>query len=58
MTMFINESLVEEAAIAWFQSEGYDYNFGPTIAPGEPGAERDSFETVILEARLQSALAQ
>ena len=50
------ESVVEEAALEWFRELGYSVVSGPTIAPDEPAAERASFESVVLEHRLRSAL--
>jgi type I restriction enzyme R subunit len=52
----ITEDAIEQAAISWFQSLGYAYLPGPTIAPGEPSAERGSFEDVVLRARLATAI--
>ena len=50
------ESVVEEAALEWFGALGYQVVFGPTIAPGEPAAERTTYEQVLLEGRLREAL--
>jgi len=50
------ESVVEEAALEWFGALGYQIVFGPTIAPGEPAAERTSYEQVLLEGRLREGL--
>lgn len=50
------ESVVEEAALAWFAELGYSTVFGPTIAPGEASAERSSHGDVVLLGRLRSAL--
>jgi hypothetical protein len=50
------ESVVEEAALEWFGALGYQVVFGPTIAPGEPAAERSSYEQILLEARLRETL--
>jgi type I restriction enzyme R subunit len=44
----LNESTVEAAALEWFAQLGYQTAFGPHLAPGEPDAERDSFEQVYL----------
>ena len=54
----LTESDLEAAALAWFQDLGYETIYGPTIDPGEPGAERDDFEQVILRTRLEDALAR
>jgi hypothetical protein len=31
----ISESVLEEAALAWFESLGYEVTFGPDVAPSE-----------------------
>lgn len=54
--MTFNESTVEEAALNWFSELGYGIANGPDLAPGEPGAERDSFSDVILIGRLRDAV--
>lgn len=54
----LNESHIEEAALEWFAGLGYSYRLGAQIAPGEPGAERDSYEKVLLEGRLRDAIAR
>ena len=51
------ESIVEQAALAWFESLGWSVSHGLDIAPGEPGAERADYAQVVLEARLRDALA-
>ncbi len=52
----MDEGTVELAALAWLQSLGYELRYGPTIAPDEPGTERDSFDEVILAGRLREAM--
>ena len=49
MTGF-TESIVEEAALAWFHSLGWTVLHGPEIAAGMPGAERSDpgYRDVIL----------
>ena len=54
--MTLNESVVEDAALAWLAEVGYAIGQGPRIAPGEPAAERDSFADVVLVARLREAI--
>ena len=56
MSKNLHESEVEEAALSWFDELGYGALHGPDIAPGEPGAERDGFEQVILTDRLRNAI--
>lgn len=58
MTRDFTESVVEQAALAWLQSLRYSIVSGPTIAPEEPGAERESFDEVVLPGRLRAALAR
>jgi type I restriction enzyme, R subunit len=52
------ESVVEQAALAWFEALGYAIIGGPTIAPAEPGEERRTYGDVVLEGRLRDALAR
>ena len=54
--MQLNESTVEEAALSWFEELGYAVLHGPDIAPGEPEAEREAFDEVILAERLRDAI--
>ena len=56
MNVGMNEDIVEQAALDWFEELGYDRLYGPDIAPGEPGAERESFGDVVLVGRLRQAL--
>lgn len=52
------ESVVEEAALAWLESLGWQVRHGLEIAPGEAGAERTNYGKVVLEGRLHEALAR
>ena len=52
----ITESVVEEAALNWLAEINYTVLNGPTIAPGELLAERDSYDEVVLKGRLQDAI--
>jgi type I restriction enzyme R subunit len=54
----VTESVVELAALAWFESAGWAVRNGTEIAPNEPAAERASYEQVVLEQRLRDTLAQ
>lgn len=56
MTSAINENTVEEAALSWFSDLGYSVLHGPDLAPGETGAERDTFADVVLIRRLREAV--
>ena len=51
------ESHLEEAAIEWFQELGYDYIFGPNLAPDATFPERVNFSDVILNERLFDSLS-
>lgn len=57
MTIF-NESIIEQAALAWLEGAGWSVRSGAEIAPGEPAAERDDYGQVVLEQRLRDALAR
>ncbi|MDF0666330.1 MAG: HsdR family type I site-specific deoxyribonuclease [Nitrospira sp.] len=59
MTAF-TESVVEDAALSWFEVLGYRVLHGPDIAAGEPAAERSdpNYRDVVLEGRLRQALVR
>ncbi len=52
----ITESVVEQTALAWFESLGYLVESGPAISPGEPDAEREDYDQVVLLDRLRTTL--
>jgi type I restriction enzyme R subunit len=54
----IVESHVEEHTLARLRDLGYTTLFGPDIAPGEPGAERETWQDTILKPRLAAAIAK
>lgn len=54
----VTESVVEQAALAWLESIGWQVVNGAEIAPGEPDAERENYGQVALERRLRDALAR
>ena len=56
--MTLNESIVEQAALEWFDVLGYSIGHGPHLAPGEPAAERNSFGDVVLTGRLREAIGR
>jgi len=56
MPVAFTESILERAGLGWLKSIGYSVLFGPDIVPGEPAAERESFQEVLLSRRLQDAL--
>ncbi len=54
----ISENTIELATLEWFAELGYATANGPVTGPGEPGAERDSFDEVVLVDRLRTAIAR
>ena len=54
----LTESVVEEAALAWLKSAGWQTRNGAEIAPGEMAAERDDYGQAILSQRMRVALMQ
>jgi type I restriction enzyme R subunit len=52
------ESELEEAALEWLASLGWQVLHGPDIAPQAEGAERADYRDVVLERRLRSALVR
>jgi type I restriction enzyme R subunit len=54
----LNESAVEEAALAWFDELDYSIAHAPHLAPGEIAAERSWFADVVLVGRLRDAIAR
>ena len=50
----ISESIVEQAALAWLESVGWQTAQGPDLFPDE----RADYSTVILEGRLRDAIAR
>lgn len=52
----VNESVVEQAALAWLEYLGWEIADGADVAPDAPGAERTDYSQVVLEQRLLAAL--
>ncbi|MFH1001057.1 MAG: type I restriction endonuclease subunit R, partial [Bacteroidota bacterium] len=53
----LNENtLAEQPVIEWLKEMGYDYEFGPDLAPGGSLQERNSFREVVLIGRLKRSL--
>ena len=52
----LGESLLERAALEWFEELGYEAACGPDISPGGSKPERDSYSQVLLLNRLRQAL--
>ena len=53
----LTESDVEQVALDWLASVGWQVAHGPDIAPDTPGAERPDYGEVVLAQRLRDALA-
>jgi type I restriction enzyme R subunit len=57
MTKNLNENtLTEQPVIEWLKEMGYDYEFGPDLAPGQVLGERENFREVILMGRLKRSI--
>ncbi len=57
MTNKITESTIEQFAIELHEKAGYQYIYGPAIAPDSQTPERQSFEDVLLIERLNAAVS-
>jgi type I restriction enzyme, R subunit len=53
-----DENVAELALLEWLGELGWSVLPGPSIAPGESGAERETYRDVVLRGRLHAALAQ
>jgi type I restriction enzyme R subunit len=49
-----NESVVEQATLAWMESAGWQIKNGAEIAPAAPTAERSDYGEVVLSQRLRA----
>jgi len=56
--MKMTESNIENLAIELLENHGYQYIYGPDIALGSEAPERSSFEDIILQERLRTAVAR
>jgi len=52
----ITENIIESFAIELFEKLGYEYIYGPTIAPDGETPERETYEQVLLIDRLRKAV--
>ena len=57
-SLTFTESELEEAALEWLASLGWQVLHGPDMAPQAEDAERADYREVVLERRLRSALAR
>ncbi|MBA2383359.1 MAG: type I restriction endonuclease subunit R, partial [Actinobacteria bacterium] len=53
-----DENVAELALLEWLDALGWQVFKGPSLASGEPGAERESYRDVVLAGRLHAALAR
>lgn len=53
-----NESIVEQAALAWLESLDYSITTGAAISPNGSAPERESYSDIVLVERLRAALAR
>src|SRR3989338_9954495 len=56
MPTLSESTLSEQPVIEWLKELGYEYVFGPDLAPGAALQERENFRQVILLKRLEQAL--
>lgn len=56
MTSLNENTLSEQPVLEWLKEMGYEYAFGPDIAPGGPFMERGNPRDVVLETRLKRSL--
>jgi len=52
----VTEANLEDVALAWFESLGYNIAFGPDISQDGPASERHDYDQVVLIDRLRTAL--
>jgi type I restriction enzyme R subunit len=53
----LNENtLTEQPVIEWLKEMGYDYEWGPDLAPGQISGEREDFSGVLLTGRLKRSI--
>ena len=54
----ITESAIEEFAVNLLEKQGFQYVYGPDLAPDSETPERQSFENALLLERLRLAVAR
>ena len=53
----ISESDIEQVALEWLKTLGWQTAYGPDIGPDSPRPERDDYDEVVLEQRVLNALS-
>ncbi|MBU1130991.1 type I restriction endonuclease subunit R [Patescibacteria group bacterium] len=56
MNKLNEDTLTEQPVIEWLKEMGYDYEFGPDLAPGQVLSEREDFREVVLTGRLKRSI--
>lgn len=56
MTLIPTESALESVVLEYLEAEGWSCVYGPTIAPGEPLAERTDYRDAVIGTRLRAAI--
>ena len=57
MVTFTEDDL-EQILLGWLEELGWTHVYGPDIAPGEVGAERDDYRETVLDGRLVAAVTR
>lgn len=52
----LTENIIEKFTIELLQKKGYDYLYGPDIAPDSENPLRESFDEVVLKSKLESSI--
>ena len=52
----ITEDQLEQLCLKWFRESGYEYAYGPDIAPDGETPEREDYRQYVLNGRLLTAL--
>ncbi|HZK69204.1 MAG TPA: type I restriction endonuclease, partial [Paludibacter sp.] len=52
----LNENIIEQSLIDQLVGQGYQYFYGPNIAPYSHNPQRESFASIVLEVQFKAAL--
>lgn len=58
MNHYLDEAQLEIATVGYFRELGYEYAFGPDIAPDGEAPERSDYGQVVLVGRLRAAMGR
>ncbi len=56
--MKINEAMLEQQCLEWFQGLGWNVEYGVDIAPDSENAKRESYAEVLIVEKLEEALSK